>query len=740
VTVDYVAVAGTATAGQDFSPPVGQLVFPPGQTKASFFFRPVNDVNHEGNESATFRLTNPVNAFLGSQSTHTVIIVDNDPQPPPPQEPGPNWQTAWPIDLKSRPRQSFADLTGTLDLDTFKVRLDAGEHLLLDVDPEANPYNWVGMQPGGVPNSTLRIYRRDSDGTEVPVAFAGRSQEPENGNWSNNAALRFQAGVTSDYYIELGSAIENKIRGYRLHFQRIGVSENVPAPELLNQPGPMLAWFDGEDTVGLTGPTGYGFTLEGPWKQVVEKKPFMQVWRQTLTLPAGSQFTLASPQGVELPLVANEEIKIRTKHNLWGATVGEVDAKAIKFPVSLGIDPVNDLLADAFGSNVSVGVLTADWRISLGGRVVAGEKGDETEDIAPFLAGAPYLRQKSPVTISAQIGEYTFSYSVQEDDPIEMVFDPADPMLYLRAEKFKNLRKPALGLSRNGLLEFVRQRDPAAEVIEEFGHGPDVVPAFFGHVYVSGSVPFKIWYIPFEAHGDSVYNLDANQDGQLLAGLFDGDDLFRGNFDDLPNSRTVLNDIQAGNNGLLLIKPEDHEESKFKWAVHAGEATWVFNGPAESFWFRGQRGTGGSLFDGTPLGFLDLRSTDVLEAMVHGSGDFVLRTTASYGVGDANLEFALSISDDGIEAAVKGGVEWNVDFDWGVATLSGKAKATFEAGLRIDFDQGQAVFSGWSVAVGKVIRKGRTYFSGGLGGYVRDNGLQFDFPLGIGSLDLDLFD
>ena len=74
-----------------------------------------------------------------------------------------------------------------------------------------------------------------------------------------------------------------------------------------------------------------------------------------------------------------------------------------------------------------------------------------------------------------------------------------------------------------------------------------------------------------------------------------------------------------------------------------------------------------------------------------------------------------------------------------MATLSGK-KATFEAGLRIDFDAGRAVFSGWADAVGKVARKGKTHFSGGLGGLVRDIGLRFDFPLGIGSLDVDLFD
>ena len=306
--------------------------------------------------------------------------------------------------------------------------------------------------------------------------------------------------------------------------------------------------------------------------------------------------------------------------------------------------------------------------------------------------------------------------------------------------KIQNLKKPTLGLSKHGLLEFVPQRDPDTALMEEFGHG-DMAPKFFGHVHVSGSVPFKIWYVPFEAHGDSVYNLDADRDGQYLAGLFQGDDLFRGNFDNLPNSRQVLHDIQAGNNGSLLIKPEA-EDAKIKYAVHAGEATWIFNGPEESFWFRGQRGTGGSLFDGTPLDFVNVRSTDVLEAMVHGGGDFILRATGHYGVGKADLELGVTIDNEGIIAHLDGKIEFSVTVDlreFGLGRPGGRARADIEGRIRLHIDEDEVYFDGSLDAQGRVWVGDKKWVDEDIHVEVRNQGFRFDFPL-VGDVDWDPFD
>ena len=418
-----------------------------------------------------------------------------------------------------------------------------------------------------------------------------------------------------------------------MHFHRIGVSENVPAPELLNVSGPMFAWFrdnpSGDDTVGITGPTGYGFTLDGPWTHTTQGVGAKK-W-QTLTISAGSRFTLASPQGVELPLIANGKITIKTKPNLWGDMVGEVTTTAIKFPVSLGIDPINDLLADAFGSDVSVGVLTADWRISLGGKVFAKGGTDKTDSIEPLLSGVPYLRQQKPVTISAHIGEFDFDYEVT-DNPIDIAFDPGDPMLYLRADEIQSLKKPALGLSRHGLLEFVGQRDPStlSETRRRIAQRPRSIspkrPPISSLIFTGtsmcparfhsrcGSFPSRRTASPFTTWTPTatVSSWPACSRAMICS---------TANFDNLPNARDVLHDIQAGHNGSLTVKPDGGQLHRLRAPRRRGDVG--LQRSRGRFLVPRSAGTGGSLFDGTPLDFLDVRSTDVLEGC--GTGQRRLR-------------------------------------------------------------------------------------------------------------------
>src|SRR5262249_43958350 len=161
----------------------------------------------------------------------------------------------------------------------------------------------------GLASSTLVITA--ADGSMSPMVV-GRSPEPETGVVTANPAIRFQAPAAGDYLFEL-ETLSRGVRGYRIHFHRMGVSVQVPDPSLLNVSGAMFAWFDGVNTVGITGPTGYGFTLTGPWQQRATFDRRTGLRTETLTLPAGSQFNLDSPQGVSLPLLANRPISIATK-------------------------------------------------------------------------------------------------------------------------------------------------------------------------------------------------------------------------------------------------------------------------------------------------------------------------------------------------------------------------------------------------------------------------------------------
>ena len=81
VSVDYLTVDGSATAGSDYNPTTGTLEFPPGQTSRSVLVQVVGDDSDETDETFDLDLENPMNATLGTHPT-IVTIQDNDPISP----------------------------------------------------------------------------------------------------------------------------------------------------------------------------------------------------------------------------------------------------------------------------------------------------------------------------------------------------------------------------------------------------------------------------------------------------------------------------------------------------------------------------------------------------------------------------------------------------------------------------------------------------------------------------------
>jgi hypothetical protein len=81
VTVAYRVVGGTARTGVDYQLANGTLTFQPGQIQKFVPVSVINDVLDELNETVAWSLSSPTNASLGSQSSQTITIVDNDAPP-----------------------------------------------------------------------------------------------------------------------------------------------------------------------------------------------------------------------------------------------------------------------------------------------------------------------------------------------------------------------------------------------------------------------------------------------------------------------------------------------------------------------------------------------------------------------------------------------------------------------------------------------------------------------------------
>lgn len=84
VSVDYATSDGIASAGQDYQAASGTLSLADGQTSASFSITILDDSVYEGDETFGIALSNPQGgAVLGTQSSATATILDNETAPQP---------------------------------------------------------------------------------------------------------------------------------------------------------------------------------------------------------------------------------------------------------------------------------------------------------------------------------------------------------------------------------------------------------------------------------------------------------------------------------------------------------------------------------------------------------------------------------------------------------------------------------------------------------------------------------
>ena len=79
VTVDYEVTAGSATGGGvDYNLPAGTLIFDPCQVIKQISIDIIDDSIIEPDETISISLSNPTNATLGTTTTHTYTIFDNE--------------------------------------------------------------------------------------------------------------------------------------------------------------------------------------------------------------------------------------------------------------------------------------------------------------------------------------------------------------------------------------------------------------------------------------------------------------------------------------------------------------------------------------------------------------------------------------------------------------------------------------------------------------------------------------
>lgn len=78
VTIDYSVTAGSATDGDDYTLADGTLTITAGDLSDNILVTIVDDIVSEAAETITVTISNPMNATLGTNTTHALTITDND--------------------------------------------------------------------------------------------------------------------------------------------------------------------------------------------------------------------------------------------------------------------------------------------------------------------------------------------------------------------------------------------------------------------------------------------------------------------------------------------------------------------------------------------------------------------------------------------------------------------------------------------------------------------------------------
>ncbi len=485
-----------------------------------------------------------------------------------------------------------------------------------------------------------------------------------------NAPCGFRATTSGTYYAEVTGSVSGLIPvgAYSLELHRLALAQGTQSVATLAQTGSLYAWLSG-NTLDVTGPTGYGFGISGNWHQTTSTGTNGLV---SSTYTATGALELQSAAGpIKLGIAAGQVGTLTTAAQVNGQVFGAISSMNI--PVTIKTGPMVSKVGSVFGFNLSSLKENVTCDLTIGGAagIALGNNTVVQATQAPVDNAVPYLYFTiNPLGTSAT-------------NVLSFVCDPADPALYLEGKAVGSLPLGPVSLtgiafSQQGLIPYTPVDAPSQYT------GTTVS----GNLVLQGSVnTTAITAIPSTIAGEIVLNLDPNHTGQFLGGTGVSAAELTAAFSSsyasvLAASGTplvqhlsqVFRNLTIAVNGTLDLNPFASYQQDASWWVGneilslptgtssfldqvlnwtngkagdpqnlavlpVGHASLIYDGPTESFYFRG--GTANP-FAGTPLATLTpvytfltklgtLPTLD-LDVAVRPGGEFFLDLTSTTNI------------------------------------------------------------------------------------------------------------
>jgi hypothetical protein len=538
--------------------------------------------------------------------------------------------SAFAVNLPVMTHESVSkSLSSSADDSYYEVTLQQGDFVAAS----------VAVTGTGQLNDTL--YALNSAGTEiaasatktVPItvkSLLGTLTHDE----TIQPSIGFYAPQTGTYYLEMSSAATTSTasRGWDLNLERVELYDTAPTAQLA-EGGSFHAWLNQTgNTLNIAGPTGYGFSLEGKWNEVV----------------SGSKITYSTTGGLELETPALSasvgSIAMRVpKGQTFSVTASNAGQPqlgiltGVSGDLGLSLSPIAGIIESEFGINVSDESVLNNWTIETGTQVMQNYLNGAGQHLDQMLDGIPYLVYGNKASLDLGFAGITVSAN---QSSLIMVADPADPFLYVQDGNY------AVAGSVNARIPFDTDVPVQTNTVKVDGislthtFNPN---ANYGQIFASGAFPLS--GVPITVAGSVTVNLDANDDGKLLEGAGTASQLFQGDFKGVEN---VLSDIDVGVNGSASI---GYSIAGVSIHVPIGSASVVYDGSQQAVFFTGTQGS--AVWEGTALADFNVGPGAQIEGYIYSDGQFSVSTTGNFMVSAVNAALTITVTNESISASGK---------------------------------------------------------------------------------------